>query len=108
MKNNIHTDTIAKVDEHQRDAFKAWINSDICVTEHNTNQPNLNAFKNTYSGEWENVEEFATNIAEERGLFDGAQEELVQYFDWDAWTNDILPEYTIIDAPNGNIYAFYN
>jgi len=47
-------------------------------------------FEDAYYGKWESKEEFSSYYAESIGLLDNVPDEIKRYFDWSAWTEDLL------------------
>lgn len=98
---------INQVDEHLRDAFRAWV-LDGAVVEDAEGLPTTYDFEERYTGEWDSFYEYAHQLADEVGLLNGVDEEIARYFNWDAWTNDLAYDYSVVDAPCGGVYVFRN
>ena len=58
-----------------------------------------------YSGRYESFSDFAYELAMDTGIFDGKNELLERYFNWDAWERDLKYDYHYSD--NGCVYSMY-
>ena len=63
-------------------------------------------FDNAYQGYYYTETAFAEEYVKDTGIFDGASEELVRYFDFDAYTNDLLHNYWTAEAEGGGVYIY--
>ncbi len=99
--------TIAEVDEHQRDAFRAWIANDSYIID-GDNRPDTGHFEECYAGEWDSFEDYAHNFADDIGLLGDVPEEVARYFNWSSWIADLQHDYTVLDAPHGGVFVFHN
>ena len=100
--------TIAEVDEHLRPALLAWVDSGDYVAEGNSDLPCISDFMERYCGEWSDFDDYARTLADDTGLLEGIPEEITNYFDWDAWINDIGLDYNTADSADGGVYVFRN
>ena len=55
-------------------------------------------FGDCYHGQWDSKKEFAENFAEDTGMLSEVPENLVYYFDFDAFARDLFMEYTMTDS----------
>ena len=99
---------LAEVDEHQRAALYAWVESGNYVTEGDTDLPSIAGFEERYHGHWESFEDYARELADVVGLLDGVPEEIARYFDWGYWTRDLAFDYSTYDDPEGGVFVFRN
>lgn len=98
---------INEVDEHLRDAFRAWVH-DGNHAEDAFGLPIIGDFQDRYAGQWESFATYAHELGRELGVLDGVPEEVERYFDWEAWTKDLALDYTVLDAPDGGVYVIRN
>lgn len=97
---------LAEVDEHQRPALIAWVESGDYVAEGNTDLPSISDFEERYQGEWESFDDYAQQFADDIGLLADVPEEIARYFDWQAWTRDLAMDYSTYDNPEGGVFVF--
>lgn len=93
-----------EVPEGDRAALIAWVLSGDYV-EDGDGLPSISDFEERYCGEWVSFREYAEQLGDDIGLLDDVPEEIARYFDWDAWTRDLMFDYTTEDAPTG-VYVF--
>lgn len=100
-------DLLDEVDEWQRDAFRAWVLAGNYSYD-GDGMPDLAEFEDSYAGEWDSFREYAEELADGIGLLADVPDEIAAYFDWEAWTRDLIlgGDYTTEDAPNGGVYVF--
>lgn len=66
----------------------------------------VEAFRDSYRGEYDSEQAFAQELAEEIGIFDGANDILVSYFDYEAFARDIfIGDYYMTET--GHVFASY-
>lgn len=97
---------LADVDEWQRGALAAWVQSGDYIADGGGDLPSLPDFEERYAGGWDSFREYAENLADEIGLLAGVADELTAYFDWSAWTHDLAYDYTIRPASSSGVYVF--
>jgi antirestriction protein len=97
---------IAECDEHLRPALLAWVESGSYVAEGTGDLPVLADFYERYCGEFDDFEDYARQFADDACLLLDAPATLVQYFDWAAWSRDLMFDYAVEDAPCGGVYVF--
>ena len=99
---------LAEVDEHQRAALYAWVESGDYIAEGNTDLPSISDFEERYHGHWESFEDYARELADVIGLLADVPEEIARYFDWSAWTRDLAFDHSTYDDPEGGVFVFRN
>ncbi|TKK84628.1 hypothetical protein FDA94_28785 [Herbidospora galbida] len=62
----------------------------------------LKTFRKQFRGEYEDLEEYAKEWAEDQG----APEAMFGYMDWDGFGVWLATDYNVIDLPSGNIAIF--
>lgn len=98
---------ILSVPEHLRDALRAWVASGSYVAEGTGDLPSVSDFEERFCGTWGSFRDYAETLAEEIGVIsEDAPEELVRYFNWDAWTRDLEHDYTVVRADAISVYIF--
>ena len=96
---------LVQVADELRPALLAWVESGSYVAEGGGDLPSITDFEERYQGIWNSLSEYAENYISETGLLDGIPENVARYFDHEAFANDLMLDYTMIDAPDG-IYVF--
>lgn len=99
-------DVLTSVDEHLRPALLAWVDSGRYIAVGNGAFPCIDEFDDRYCGQWRSFEEFAEQIALNIGLLEDMPDNLVRYFDADAWLCDLGDSYFTAPAPDGEIYVY--
>ncbi|ROR54111.1 antirestriction protein [Luteococcus japonicus] len=95
------------VPEHQREALRAWVVSGSYVAEGTGELPSVSDFEERFCGTWGSFRDYAETLAEEIGVTpEDAPEELVRYFNWDAWTRDLEYDYTVVRADAISVFIF--
>lgn len=87
-------------------ALCAWVESGDYVTEGDTDLPSIFEFEERYCGAWDNLQEYAEQLADDIGLLADVPEEIARYFDWSAWTRDLGFDYSTCDDPDGGVFVF--
>lgn len=98
---------LAEVDEHQRPALRAWVESGSYVAEGDTDLPVLIDFEDRFCGHWGSFREYAEDWADQTGLTAGWPDDAQRYFNWDSWVRDLAYEYSIVDAPADQGYGVF-
>ncbi|MEW6943589.1 antirestriction protein ArdA [Trueperella pyogenes] len=62
-------------------------------------------FEDAYQGQWDSFTEYAQQLVEDVGMFEGWSEEAQRYFDWDAWTRDLAFDYMVVHVPAGDVFC---
>ena len=96
---------LAEIDEVQLPAFLAWIRTGAHVVDAD-DLPIVSDFEDRFCGEWPGFREYADEQLEDLGVLRDAPEELVRYFDFDAYARDLAYDYTTADAEGGGIFVF--
>ena len=95
------------IPEHQREALCAWTASGCYVAEGTGDLPSVSDFEERFCGTWGSFRDYAETLAEEIGLIpQDAPEQLLRYFNWDAWTRDLEHDYTVVRADAISVYVF--
>lgn len=91
------------VDEH-RAAFLAWFDNQ------GGNDVDVDQFQESYRGTWSSLEEYAEQLLEDMGTFDGVPDLLRNYFDTTAFARDLElgGDVWVADNPEGGIFVFDN
>lgn len=63
-------------------------------------------FQEQYLGEYEDEKDYAYEYVESTGMFDGVNESISNYFDYDAFARDLFMDLDSAPAPGGGIYVF--
>lgn len=98
---------IAEVPAWQRPAFLAWIATGAHVVD-GDDLPVISDFEERYAGEWNTFREFADHSVDETGILDGASDEAQRYFDYAAFADDLVHDYTTATCDDGGIFVFRN
>jgi len=70
--------------------------------------PDIPAFEEAYSGEWDTEQDYAEQLFNEIYLSDVPQH-LEAYIDYEKWTRDLfMCDYYSIDNPEGGVWVFRN
>jgi antirestriction protein len=98
---------MARVDEEDRPAFEAWVDSDHCIHGGDM-KPSLVHFVNQYLGTYESEEAFAKERAEELDLLAGGSPDLWPYnhINWAGAASELLREYRSQRLPDGRVAVF--
>lgn len=98
-----HVAAIAAGIHEHGDAFSAWAANDGYNLDHPEN------FQDQYQGEAESEEDYAREYVESTGMFDGVNDSVTNYFDYEAFARDLFMD-GLWSAPNpsGGIYVFSN
>ena len=72
--------------------------------------PNPSEIADAYLGEYESVREYAEQMADEMGLFDGVSDTLRNYFDYEAYARDMVlgGDVWTTDRNGGMVHIFRN
>ena len=97
---------LASVPEHERAALHAWVTSGDYVAEGTGDLPSLSDFEERYAGQWDSFEDYAHGLADDIDLLTDVPEEIVRYFDWNAWTRDLAFDHTFEPTPAGGVFVF--
>jgi antirestriction protein len=124
---------VARMIEEHGPAFAAWLSDDDSPLDENFSDGEydedglVEAFRESYRGEWESSRDYAEHNVEElglpyvgyvykqkRGSFGMVEHEswsdtldgLSSYLDWDKIERDVLADVTTHDAGGGKIYVF--
>ena len=93
-----------EVPEHQRHAFAAF------VANYGTSQDaadTVEAFTESYAGEWDDEADYAGQFVEDTGMLDGVPEHVTLYFDYAAYARDLfMGEMWSAAAPVSGVYVF--
>lgn len=92
-----------EVGEAQWGALLAWVESGSYF-EDADGLPDFSSFEDRYRGCWPSFSEFLTEEVEL--LQEAWPDEAVRYFDWDAYERDARFDFTVLDAPHGEVYVF--
>lgn len=97
-----------EVGEERWPALCAWVRSGSYIAEGDTDFPVLSDFEEAYCGEWESFRDYAFQLAEDLGLFEGLSDDhvAVRYFDWDSWIRDLAFDYSVESCETGGVYVF--
>ena len=87
-------------------ALCAWVESGDYVAEGTGELPSISDFEERYCGAWENLREYAEQLADDIGLLADVPEEIARYFDWQAWSRDLAFDYSTYDDPEGGVFVF--
>jgi antirestriction protein len=68
-----------------------------------TVQEQLQDAQDHFYGKYESFSDFAYQLAEDCCIFDGKNETLERYFNWEAWERDLSYDYHYSEA--GNVYS---
>lgn len=98
---------IDAVDTWRRGAFLAWVRTGMHVVDAD-GLPVISDFEERYCGEWTSFREYADNLVDELGILDGASEGARMYFDYDAYADDLIHDYTTATCEDGGIFVFRN
>lgn len=63
-------------------------------------------FEERYCGEWTTFREYADHLVDETNVLDGASEDAIRYFNYDAYARDLAHAYTTATCDDGGIYVF--
>ena len=98
---------LAAVDPYERDAFRAWADSGAEITD-TEGLPDLEAFRESYQGEWASFREFSDDYINNSGLLDGIGQEITRYFDFDLYASELKHDYTVVWPDTDTAYVFLN
>lgn len=99
-------EALERVDEDQRGALTAWVESGDYTTENDLSDiPDTDDFTEKYVGHHDTFLDYARNLVEGLGILQGVSDEVARYWDLDAWARDAAFDYTVIDAVAG-VYIF--
>ena len=98
---------LESVDPYERDAFRAWADSGAEITD-TEGLSDLEAFQESYQGEWASFREFADDYLMNSGLLDGIGPEITRYFDFDLYATELENDYTVIWPDTDTAYVFLN
>lgn len=70
----------------------------------------IQACKDNYSGEWDSLDDFAADYAESSGMLDSVPEQIINYFDFEAFGRDMELGGEIWTArdENNRLHVFWN
>ena len=86
-------------------ALCAWVESGDYVAER-TARASISDFEERYQGHWDSFREYAEQLADDIDLLADVPEEIAQYFDWEAWSRDLVFDYSTYDDPEGGVFVF--
>lgn len=89
-------------------AVMAWAESGCHATVGDSDIPSIANFMERYCGEWSDFDEFAAEQLDQSGLLADVHEDIIRYFDVQAWTRDLAHDYTVERSPNWGVYVFRN
>ena len=95
----------AEVGEGHWPAFVAWVESGCHIVDAD-DLPIVSEFEELFCGCWDSFRDFADFEVEETGLLSDVPDEIVRYFDYDAYARDLRFDYIVADAPEGGVYLF--
>ena len=98
---------IAEIPAWQRPAFLAWTRTGMHVVD-SDDLPIVADFTERYCGEWAIFREYADDHVDETGILDGASETARRYFDYDAYADDLIHDFTTATCDDGGIFVFRN
>lgn len=93
------------VPEHERPALNTWVLSGDYI-EDGDGLPSISDFEERNCGEWSSFREYAEQLVEDSGLLADVPEEVARYFDWEAWTRDLIYDYAVMDDGSHGVYIF--
>lgn len=99
-------DVLTEVDDRERPALLAWVESGYHVTEDDSDLPSVSEFRERYCGLWENFGDYASELARETGVFDAVPDNIRCYIDENAWTRDLSYDYATEPAAGHGVYIF--
>ena len=92
-----------KVGEHLWEPLLRWVENGGYVEDAN-GLPDYPSFADRYRGCWPSFRDF---LSEEVELMqEGWSDEAVRHFDWDSYERDARFDFTVLDAPHGEVYVF--
>ncbi len=71
-----------------------------------TARASISDFEEHYQGHWDSFREYAEQLADDIDLLADVPEEIAQYFDWEAWSRDLVFDYSTYDDPEGGVFVF--
>lgn len=97
-----------EIGAEQWPALCAWVRSGSYVAEGETEYPCLSDFEEAYCGEWESFRDYAFDLADQIGLFEGLDRDhvAVRYFDWDSWIRDLGMDYSVERDGDGGVFIY--
>ncbi|NDK90424.1 antirestriction protein ArdA [Gordonia desulfuricans] len=97
-----------EVGDEQWSALCAWVRSGSYIAEGDTDFPCVSDFEEAYAGCWDSFRDYAFELAEDIGLFEGLDSEhvAVRYFDWDSWIRDLEMDHSVERDGHGGVYIF--
>lgn len=99
---------VLKTDMSTNTCLVAWVRSGDYLAEGTGDLPSIPDFEERFAGHWDDFDEYAHQLAEDIGLLTDVPEEVVRYFDWEAWTRDLAFDFTVEDAPGSGVFVFRN
>lgn len=75
----------------------AWFESDTAVLD-SRGLPSVPDFEERYRRTWESFSAFAQDFVDGSDLLAGVDKELVPYFNWAMWAQDLEHDYTVVPA----------
>lgn len=70
--------------------------------------PDKSDFEDAYIGEYDRFQDYADESADELIACSGDIPQTIRnYFDYESYARDLQMDYTVVDAPNGNVWIFH-
>jgi len=96
---------LGEVDEHLRPAFRAWVSAGAYAAD-SEGLPDVDEFTDAHCGTWPSFRAYTEELAESCGMMLDWPELAVRHFDWAGWARDLAHDYTVVDAPDGEVHIF--
>jgi antirestriction protein len=94
---------LAEAVEEHGEAFAVWWNNE------NRDDVDTRAFEDAYRGTYRTLGDYAEQLADDMGMFDGVNDTIKSYFDFERWAADMEMGGDIWTAAGGDgVYVFDN